>query len=28
MTSKQVDWLMKDFAITPKIKNTKARNFY
>ncbi|CDI59117.1 IS66 family element Orf2 protein [Lactobacillus helveticus CIRM-BIA 951] len=28
MTSKQVDWLIKDFAITPKIKDTKARNFY
>ncbi|WP_367396629.1 IS66 family insertion sequence element accessory protein TnpB [Lactobacillus helveticus] len=28
LTSKQVDWLMKDFAITPKIKDTKARNFY
>nr|WP_253918799.1 IS66 family insertion sequence element accessory protein TnpB [Lactobacillus helveticus] len=28
LTSKQVDWLIKDFAITPKIKDTKARNFY
>ena len=24
----QVDWLMKGFAIKPKIKNTKARSFY
>ena len=28
LSSKQVDWLMKGFAINPKIKNTKAREFY
>ena len=28
LSSKQVDWLMKGFAISPKIKNTKAREFY
>ena len=28
LSSEQVDWLMKGFAISPKIKNTKARNFY
>ena len=28
LSSKQVDWLMKGFAISPKIKNMKAREFY
>nr|WP_275087594.1 hypothetical protein [Lactobacillus gallinarum] len=28
LSAKQVDWLMKGFAISPKIKNTKAREFY
>ncbi|CDI63401.1 IS66 family element Orf2 protein [Lactobacillus helveticus CIRM-BIA 103] len=28
LSSEQVDWLMKGFAISPKIKNTKAREFY
>ncbi|WP_260212176.1 IS66 family insertion sequence element accessory protein TnpB [Lactobacillus amylovorus] len=28
LSSEQVDWLMKGFAIKPKIKNTKARSFY
>ena len=28
LSSKQVDWLMKGFAISPKIKNMKARDFY
>ena len=28
LSSKQVDWLMKGFSISPKIKNTKAREFY
>ena len=28
LSSEQVDWLMKGFAINPKIKNTKARSFY
>jgi transposase len=28
LSSEQVDWLMKGFAINPKIKNTKAREFY
>ncbi|WP_317133739.1 IS66 family insertion sequence element accessory protein TnpB [Lactobacillus isalae] len=28
LSSAQVDWLMKGFAISPKIKNTKAREFY
>ena len=28
LSSKQVDWLMKGFAISPKIKNTKACEFY
>ena len=28
LSSKQVDWLMNGFAISPKIKNTKAREFY
>lgn len=28
LSSKQVDWLMKGFAISPKIKNTKARELY
>ena len=28
LSSEQVDWLMKGFAINPKIKNTKACEFY
>ena len=28
LSAEQVDWLMKGFAITPKIKHTKARDFY
>ena len=28
LSSEQVDWLMKGFAINPKIKNTKTRSFY
>ncbi|RVU69879.1 IS66 family insertion sequence hypothetical protein [Lactobacillus xujianguonis] len=28
LSVKQVDWLMEGFAISPKIKNTKAREFY
>ena len=28
LTRQQVDWLMKGFAISPKIKNTKARVFF
>lgn len=28
LTSDQVDWLMKGFSITPKIKVTKNRDFY
>ncbi|WP_308264583.1 IS66 family insertion sequence element accessory protein TnpB [Lactobacillus helveticus] len=28
LSSEQVDWLMKGFAISPKIKNTKACEFY
>ncbi|WP_169302921.1 IS66 family insertion sequence element accessory protein TnpB [Lactobacillus ultunensis] len=28
LSSKQVDWLMKGFAISLRIKNTKAREFY
>ncbi|WP_229676543.1 transposase [Streptococcus himalayensis] len=28
LTSEQVDWLMKGFSISPKIKSTKSRDFY
>lgn len=28
LSSEQVDWLMKGFAITPKINPTKSRDFY
>ena len=28
LSYEQVDWLMKGFAINPKIKNTKTRSFY
>lgn len=28
LSSEQVDWLMKGFAITPKINPTKRRDFY
>lgn len=28
LTSDQVDWLMKGFSITPKIRVTKNRDFY
>ena len=28
LTRQQVDWLMKGFSISPKIKDAKARSFY